>query len=116
LFWLFWTWGVSWTVFPVEPWSSWSQGRLILVWKLLNTKGMWGNDKGTFFFFFCGTGVWTQGFVVRKQALSVVHFFLELFWRWAFQTVCLSWPQSVILPISASQVARITGMSHCAQL
>jgi hypothetical protein len=28
------------------------------------------------------------------------------------ETISLGWPQSVILPISASQVARITGTSH----
>jgi hypothetical protein len=27
-------------------------------------------------------------------------------------TICLDWPQTVILPISASKVARIIGMSH----
>jgi hypothetical protein len=30
-------------------------------------------------------------------------------------TICLGWPPNVILLISASQVARITSMSHCAQ-
>jgi hypothetical protein len=28
------------------------------------------------------------------------------------QTICSGWPQTVILPILASQVARITGMTH----
>jgi hypothetical protein len=28
------------------------------------------------------------------------------------RTICLGWPQSMIFLISASQVARITGMSH----
>jgi hypothetical protein len=28
-------------------------------------------------------------------------------------TICLDWPQIMILPILASQVARITGVSHC---
>jgi hypothetical protein len=28
------------------------------------------------------------------------------------QTVCLGWPQTMILLISASQVAKITGVSH----
>jgi hypothetical protein len=27
-------------------------------------------------------------------------------------TICLGWLQTIIFPISASQVARITGMSH----
>jgi hypothetical protein len=38
---------------------------------------------------------------------------LWLFWRWgASQTICPGWPQTEILLISASQIARITGVSH----
>jgi hypothetical protein len=37
---------------------------------------------------------------------------LWLFWRWDLRTICLNWPQTVILQISASQVARITGVSR----
>jgi hypothetical protein len=33
----------------------------------------------------------------------------------ALRTICLGWPQTVILPISVSQVARITGVSHQAR-
>jgi hypothetical protein len=29
------------------------------------------------------------------------------------RTICLGYPQALILPISASQVAETTGMSHC---
>jgi hypothetical protein len=36
---------------------------------------------------------------------------LWLFWIWGL-AVCLGWPQTMILPILASQVARITGVSH----
>jgi hypothetical protein len=39
--------------------------------------------------------------------------FIWLFWRWSSQTVCPCWPWTVILLISASRVARMTGMSHC---
>jgi hypothetical protein len=35
-----------------------------------------------------------------------------LFWRWVSQTICPIWPQTLILPISVSQVARITYVSH----
>jgi hypothetical protein len=37
--------------------------------------------------------------------------------RGVSQTVCLGWPQTTSLPVSASQVARITGVSpwHLAQ-
>jgi hypothetical protein len=37
-------------------------------------------------------------------------------WDEPSQTFCLGWPWTVILPISALQVARITGMSRCAWL
>jgi hypothetical protein len=37
---------------------------------------------------------------------------LLLFWRWGSQTICPGWPQIVILLILASQVIRITDMSH----
>jgi hypothetical protein len=37
---------------------------------------------------------------------------LWLFWRCVLGTICPGWPWTVILPISASQVAMITGMSH----
>jgi hypothetical protein len=33
-------------------------------------------------------------------------------WEKALLTFCLDWPQTMILQISASQVAGITGMSH----
>jgi hypothetical protein len=39
--------------------------------------------------------------------------FLQLFFAdGILQTICLGLPQTMILPISAFQVARITGMSH----
>jgi hypothetical protein len=36
---------------------------------------------------------------------------LWLFWRWSSQSICPCWLRSAILPISASQVASISGMS-----
>jgi hypothetical protein len=44
---------------------------------------------------------------------------LWLFWRWGLKSYLPGLasnhdPQTMILPISVSQVARITGMSHCA--
>jgi hypothetical protein len=35
---------------------------------------------------------------------------LWLFWRWGLRAICLAWPENVILLISASEVARITGV------
>jgi hypothetical protein len=47
--------------------------------------------------------------LLEPDLLSIL---LWLFWRWVWRTLCLSWPQIVILPISVSQLARITGVSH----
>jgi hypothetical protein len=44
-------------------------------------------------------------------ATSPAHFALAIL-EMMSQTICLSWPQTMILLISASQIARITGMSH----
>jgi hypothetical protein len=68
-------------------------------------------------FFFSGTGVWTQGFAFAKQALLPLEpqlqpIFLWLFWRWALANCFPGWPQTMILWMSASQVARIIGISH----
>jgi hypothetical protein len=41
-----------------------------------------------------------------------VHFALVTLEMVVSQTLCLDWPQTAILPISTSQVARITGMIH----
>jgi hypothetical protein len=64
-----------------------------------------------FFFLFCSTGVWTQGLHLEPlhQPFFVKRFFeigsCELF-------IYLGWLQTAILLISASWVARITGVSH----
>jgi hypothetical protein len=42
-----------------------------------------------------------------------IHLALVILEMGVIQTICLGCPSTVILPISASQVARITGMSHC---
>jgi hypothetical protein len=36
----------------------------------------------------------------------------DYFGHWVSQAICLGWPQTVILPILASQRARVTSMSH----
>jgi hypothetical protein len=53
-----------------------------------------------FFFFFCGTGAWTQG-------LHLEHLHQPYFCDRVSQTVCPGWLQTMILLISASWVARI---------
>jgi hypothetical protein len=67
--------------------------------------------------FFCGrTGVWTQGFVLTKQLYCLSHtsspFCSGYFGDGVSHTICLGWPRTLILFISSSQVARITGVSH----
>jgi hypothetical protein len=55
--------------------------------------------------------------MLAKQALYCLSHSSSLFFSGYFgdrvsRTTCLGWPQTVILPISASQVVRITGVSH----
>jgi hypothetical protein len=62
-------------------------------------------------------GFWTQGFVLAKQALcSSSHtsssFCSGYFGNGMSWTICSGWPWATILLISASQVARIIGVSH----
>jgi hypothetical protein len=62
-----------------------------------------------------GSRVWTLGFALLKQSLEP-HlqsiFCSAYFGDGVLGTICLGWPPTSLLPISASQVARITGMSH----
>jgi hypothetical protein len=44
--------------------------------------------------------------------MSPVHFALIIFGDGVSRTICPGWPRTMILPISASQLARITGVSH----
>jgi hypothetical protein len=44
--------------------------------------------------------------------MDPVHFALFILEMGVSQTICPGWPQIVNLPISAFQVARITGVSH----
>jgi hypothetical protein len=37
---------------------------------------------------------------------------LWLFWKWGPKHYCPGWPQTSILPILASQEARVTGVTH----
>jgi hypothetical protein len=61
-----------------------------------------------FFFFFGGTGVWTQGLML---ATPPVLFCVGYFWdRVSF--FCPGWPPTVVLLISAFWVAGITGVNH----
>jgi hypothetical protein len=71
----------------------------------------------TIVFFFLVGLVSPQGFVLAKQALYCLSHTSSPFFRWLFWievplTICLSWPQTTVLPISASQVSRITSERH----
>jgi hypothetical protein len=61
-----------------------------------------------------------QGFTLAKQVLyhfshTSSPFCSGYFGDGISWNICQCWPQTSILPISASQIARITGMSHCTQ-
>jgi hypothetical protein len=70
-------------------------------------------------FFFDGSRVWTQNFMLAKQALTKQALYClshtsSLFCSGYFedglsQTICLDWPWILILLFSASQVTRISG-------
>jgi hypothetical protein len=69
------------------------------------------------FFFLGGTWFWTQIFTLAKLALSHLSltyssFCFGYFGDGVLWTICPGWPPTVILPISASQVARIVSLSH----
>jgi hypothetical protein len=57
-----------------------------------------------------GTGAWTQG--LHPESLHQPFFVIGFFRDRVLWTICLGWLCTVILLISASRVARITGMSH----
>jgi hypothetical protein len=64
-----------------------------------------------------GTGVWTQGFALGKQVLDCLShssspFLSGYFGDGVSWTICLHWPWTQILSISASQVTKITDVSH----
>jgi hypothetical protein len=61
-------------------------------------------------FSFCGTRVWTQGF--HLEPLYQPYFCEGFFWDRVSRTVCPGGLRTAILLISASWVARITGVSH----
>jgi hypothetical protein len=63
------------------------------------------------------TRVWTQGFMLAKEALyALCHtsspFFHGYFGDGVSWTICLGWSWTAIILISAFQIGRITGMSH----
>jgi hypothetical protein len=65
----------------------------------------------------CGTWVWTQGFALAKYALYCLShtsstFYYGYFWRWGLVNYLPGLALHLDPPISASQVARITGVSH----
>jgi hypothetical protein len=84
----------------------------LLLLSFLSTNIQW-----TFFFFlffFCGTGVWTQGLHLEPLHQPFLWFvlFCLFFQDRVFWTICPGWLPAAILLISASSVARITGMSY----
>jgi hypothetical protein len=67
--------------------------------------------------FVCGLGIWTQDLTLTKQAVYCLShtsspFCSGYFGYGILWTICPGWPWTVLLTISVSQVARITGMSQ----
>jgi hypothetical protein len=60
------------------------------------------------------TVVWTQGFVLIRQASSCLSYASSslhsgyIFWRWVSRIIYLDWPQTMMFPISVS----ISGTNH----
>jgi hypothetical protein len=70
-----------------------------------------GFGQETFFFFF--SRYWGLNSGPSPWATTPAQFFvIGFFWDRVSQTVCPDWLQTEILLISASWVARITGVSH----
>jgi hypothetical protein len=55
-----------------------------------------------------GLGFELKGFEPHLQPIFALVYFGE----GISQTICLSWLPTTVLPISASHIARMTGMSH----
>jgi hypothetical protein len=73
----------------------------------------------SFFFFFCGTGVWTHGLMLAGQVLYHLSHSASptvvIFWRRSLAHYLPGLALNHDPPDSTSQVARISGMSHCTQ-
>jgi hypothetical protein len=67
----------------------------------------WVNE----FFFVC-VCYWGLNSGPSPWATPPALFLWRVFWDRVLWTICPGWPRTVILLISASWVARITGMSH----
>jgi hypothetical protein len=67
-----------------------------------------------FSFFFFSTGAWIEYYWVglHFESPHQLSFMMGFFQGSVSWTICLGWVQTVILLISASWVARITGVSH----
>jgi hypothetical protein len=75
----------------------------------------WTIPPAFFFFFFGGTEIWTQGFMLAKQALyhlshTCSPFCCGYFGDRVSQTICLGWLPTSVLLISAFQITGITGV------
>jgi hypothetical protein len=89
----------------------------IQVWSPCSVQEFWA-DHFLFLFFFCGTGVWTQGLMLARQVLLLLHLLYQSFFVMGFfetgshKLFAWGWLQIQILLISASWIVRITGVSH----
>jgi hypothetical protein len=88
------------------PWAGVRSCLVSVIWKL----SLWHCGCGGWVFLGGAPGVSTQDFTCKTGTLllepHLQFIFLWLLWRFPV------WPRTDILLVSASQVARITGMSH----
>jgi hypothetical protein len=101
-----------------EPQNLTLFGNRVFAEKAVKMRLKWIRTGPTqWFFFLMGLGFEIRDWCLQSRCFTTwatppVHFGLVILELGVSWTVCLSDPQTLILPISASQVARIIGISH----
>jgi hypothetical protein len=94
---------ISYIIFFVIKGFLWHFKMLVCWWWILSFLFI-------YLLYFCGTGAWTQGLHLEPLCQPFVEKgFVKI---GSHGTICLGWLWTVILLISASWVARITGVRH----
>jgi hypothetical protein len=94
-------------IYGAEDWTQGlTQARYMLYPSATSSTPVFGG----FFFFFWGTGAWTQGLYLKP--LHQPFFCDGFFWDRILPTICRGWLRTAIFLISASWGVRITGVSH----
>jgi hypothetical protein len=84
-----------------------------VLWYRSGSQTLWNSITWDFFFFLVELGAWNQGFT--KQVLYHLSPTSSPFSSGSFgdgisRTICQGWPGTLTFQISASQVAKITGV------